>query len=77
VPIPFLDAEGSSGQFGTFIPFNPTDGRFSIFMLGIMPYVSAYILVEILSLCIPLLKKMRSGDFEGRLKLTVSQKVRI
>ncbi len=38
-------------------------------MLGIMPYVSAYILVEIFSLCIPLLKKMRSGDFEGRLKL--------
>jgi len=38
-------------------------------MLGIMPYVSAYILVEIFSLCIPLLKKMRSGNFEGRLKL--------
>lgn len=38
-------------------------------MLGIMPYVSAYILVELLSLCIPLLKKLRSGDYKGRLKL--------
>jgi len=45
------------------------DGHFSIFMLGIMPYVSAYILVEIFSLCIPFLKRLRSGDFEGRLKL--------
>lgn len=69
IPIPFLDAEGSKGQFGISIPNNPTDGHFSILMLGIMPYVSAYILVEIFSLCIPLLKKMRSGDFGGRLKL--------
>lgn len=69
VPIPFLDTESNKGQFGISIPYNPTDGHFSIFMLGIMPYVSAYILVEIFSLCIPFLKKMRSGDYEGRLKL--------
>ena len=57
------------GQFEISIPYSLTDGHFSILILGIMPYVSAYILVEIFSLCIPLLKKMRSGDFEGRLKL--------
>ena len=69
VPIPFLDAELSNGKFGIAIPNNPADRHFSILMLGIMPYVSAYILVEIFSLFTPLLKKMRSGDFEGRLKL--------
>jgi len=69
VPLPFFDAEGSKVQFGVFIPYNPMDGHFSILMLGIMPYVSAYILVEIFSLCIPLLKNLRSGDFEGRIKL--------
>jgi preprotein translocase subunit SecY len=69
VPIPFLNVEGIEGQFGSSITFNPTDEHFSIFILGIMPYVSAYILVEIFSLCIPPLKKMRSGDVKGRLKL--------
>ena len=43
--------------------------RVSIFVLGIMPYVSAYLLVEILSLFIPFLKKLRKGDYKSRRKL--------
>ena len=69
VPIPFLDIEGIKDQFGTSSTYNPMNGHFSIFMLGIMPYVSAYILVELFSLFTPPLKKMRSGDIEGRKKL--------
>ncbi len=42
---------------------------FSIFSLGLMPYVSAYLLVEIFSLFVPPLKKLRGGDFSGRMKL--------
>lgn len=34
-----------------------------------MPYVSAYLLVEICSLFTPFLKKFRNGDYEGRQKL--------
>jgi preprotein translocase subunit SecY len=69
VPIPFLDTERIKGYFGNSISYNPTDGHFSILMLGIMPYVSAYILVEIFSLFTPPLKKLRSGYVESRQKL--------
>jgi len=69
VPLPFLDIERVKVQFGTSISYNIMDGQFSVFILGIMPYVSAYILVEIFSLCIPFLKKLRSKGYEGRLKL--------
>jgi len=69
VPIPFLDTEGIKAQFSASNSYNAMDIHLSIFMLGIMPYVSAYILVEIFSLFIPFLKRLRSGDFKGRLKL--------
>jgi preprotein translocase subunit SecY len=52
VPIPFLDTAGRKAPFGISIPHSLLDGQLSIFMLGIMPYVSAYILVEIFSLFI-------------------------
>lgn len=38
-------------------------------MLGIMPYVSAYVLVELCSLFVPFLKKLRTGSFKDRMKL--------
>ena len=69
LPIPFLDAEGIKQQFDSSNPSFALQGDLSIFMLGIMPYVSAYILVEIFSLFIPFLKRLRSGDLKGRLKL--------
>ena len=48
--------------------------RFSINALGIMPYISAYILVEVFSLVVPTLKRWRGEKQEGRRKLTVAAK---
>jgi len=42
---------------------------FSTFALGIMPYLSAYMLVEILSLFIPPLKTWRGEGYSGRTKI--------
>ena len=42
---------------------------FSTFALGIMPYLSAYMLVEILSLFTPPLKTWRGEGYSGRIKL--------
>ncbi|MFO7606079.1 MAG: hypothetical protein R6W72_07260 [Desulfurivibrionaceae bacterium] len=36
-------------------------GMFSIFSLGIMPFISAYLIVELGSVIIPFLKKYRRG----------------
>lgn len=69
VPIPFLNPVEGEEAFGISLFYSQTNWHFSIFLLGIMPYVSAYILVEILALCIPNLKRLRSGDYVGRLKL--------
>ena len=44
----------------------------SICALGIMPYISAYFFVEMLSLVIPPLKRWRGEKREGRRKLTVT-----
>jgi preprotein translocase subunit SecY len=43
-----------------------TSGMFSIFSLGIMPFVSSYLLIELASVTIPFLKKHRRGDYRGR-----------
>ena len=43
--------------------------RLSIFILGLMPYLSAYAIVEICSLFIPFLKQFRQSGIEGRQKL--------
>ena len=70
IQIPFINTEAAREVFKTFIYFGPGYiGRFSIFSLGLMPYVSAYLLVEICSLFIPFLKKLRIGDYAGRQKL--------
>lgn len=69
VPIPFLNADRVNSQLGIAFAYNTTNVHFSIFMLGIMPYISAYILIELLSLFFPYLKKLRQRNFEGRLKL--------
>lgn len=44
--------------------------RFSIFSLGLIPYVSAYVLVELLALFLQPLKRWRQeGGYEGRARL--------
>ena len=70
ISIPFINYSAIKEYFKVYEYFS--DGfieRISIFALGLMPYVSAYILVEILSLFIPPLKRLRTGDFKGRMKL--------
>jgi len=57
VPLPFINYSELSGSFRVNI---------SIVALGIMPFVSAYMMVEICSLFIPFLKKHRVGDYYGR-----------
>jgi preprotein translocase subunit SecY len=64
ISIPFV-LEGTLHEFFQ----NSSYHRISIFALGLMPYVSAYILVEIVSLFIPPLKRLRIGDVRGRRRL--------
>jgi len=66
VPLPFLNEKALIDLLGIHeFAFS----RVSIFVLGIMPYASAYVLVEIFSLFVPFLKKLRNGDYQGRRKL--------
>lgn len=69
VNIPFLNREVIHLLSSKSVAFSASGGRYSIFMLGIMPFVSAYVIIELLSLCIPYLKKLRQGTFSGRRKL--------
>ena len=64
ISIPFV-YEGTLQEFFKNSSFH----RISIFALGLMPYISAYILVEVLSLFIPPLKQLRKGDMRGRRRL--------
>ncbi len=69
VPIPFLDEEAIMSFYNVHGVNVHDTSWISIFALSLMPYVSAYILVEICSLFIPFLKKLRKGDYNGRQKL--------
>ena len=64
VPLPFVNEAALAEFFKRF-----GGPQISILTLGVMPYVSAYILVEICSLFIPPLKKFRNGDYSGRRRL--------
>jgi preprotein translocase subunit SecY len=64
IPIPFVNENALMHFFG-----GKSFERISVFALGLMPYISAYILVEIGSLFVPFLKKLRRGDYTGRRKL--------
>ena len=68
--VPFLNQDALNEFFGPQNHFgSKTLERISIFCLGLMPYVSAYILVEIFSLFLPGLKKLRNGRYSDRVKL--------
>ncbi len=50
-----------------------TDGkRLSIVSLGIMPYISAYMITEVFSLFVPSMKRWRKEHYEGRRKLRIA-----
>ncbi len=64
----FDQAKGLLGMIGVF-----TGGaleRFSIFSLGIMPYISASIILQLLTVVIPYLEKLSKEGELGRRKIT-------
>lgn len=61
----------SGTLFGLFDMFSGgAFERFSIFMLGIMPYISASIILSLLTIVIPALEKMQKEGESGRRKIT-------
>ena len=77
IPAPGIDLQVIGGffsheQFNRLVRFfgsEPALERFSILALGIMPYISAYIIVETLSLFIPALKSWRAEGYAGRIRI--------
>jgi len=77
IPAPGIDlqvlgsffSDEQLNRFVRFLASEPALERFSILALGIMPYISAYIIVEILSLFVPPLKSWRQGGYAGRIRI--------
>ncbi|MFQ5736811.1 MAG: preprotein translocase subunit SecY [Thermodesulfobacteriota bacterium] len=79
IPTPGIDAEALAGFFkassGTLLDFATmfTGGaleRFSIFSLGIMPYISASIILQLLTAVVPQLEKLSKEGEAGRNTIT-------
>lgn len=79
VPVPGIDgaqvvqffAQQKAGIFGLFNTF--TGGaleRFSIFALGIMPYISASIIFQLLQSAVPALESLKKEGEQGRKKIS-------
>lgn len=77
VPTPGVDVEKLKTLFsqGTvFEIFNLFSGgaleQFSVFALGIMPYISASIILQLLSVSVPALEKLKKDGEQGQKKIT-------
>lgn len=79
IPVPGIDPIQLAKEFantrGTFVDmFNMFSGgalqRMSIFALGIMPYISASIVAQLLSAAVPALEQLRKEGESGRRKIT-------
>ena len=79
VPVPGIDPEMLTKLFneqqgGILGLFNMFSGgalsRFSVFALGIMPYISASIIMQMLSYVLPSLESLRKEGEAGRRKIT-------
>lgn len=73
IPLPYIDLSEYNfpGSLLNLYGFTKYPG-ISICALGIMPFISAYILVEMFSLVIPVMKKWRGQKGEGRRKLFIT-----
>jgi preprotein translocase subunit SecY len=75
IPVPGIDPRAFSSLFGPQTVFEMIFGyalpleRISLCGLGIMPYLSTYVMIEILSLFIQPLKSWRKEGYQGRLKI--------
>ena len=68
-----LQQQASSGLLGLLNLF--TGGAFaqaSIFALGIMPYISASIVIQLLGIAVPYFQKLQREGESGRRKSTIS-----
>jgi preprotein translocase subunit SecY len=79
IPVPGIDpvqlAELFNSQRGGIIDmFNLFSGgalgRFTIFALGIMPYISASIIMQLMSVAVPTLEQLKKEGEAGRRKIT-------
>ena len=76
IVIPGTDAEalGNAAQGGIFDLLNTFLGgsfsRASIFALGIMPYISASIVIQLLTVAVPYFQKLQKEGESGRKRLT-------
>ena len=79
IPIPGVDADALSAFFarakGTMLGlFDMFSGgaleRMSVFALGIMPYISASIILQLLTVVVPALEKLKKEGEAGRKKIT-------
>lgn len=79
IPTPGIDSEALAGFFksasGTLLDFATmfTGGaleRFSVFALGIMPYISASIIIQLLTAVVPQLEKLQKEGEAGKKKIT-------
>ena len=79
IPTPGVDAEALASFFesqkGTLLDFATmfTGGaleNFSIFALGIMPYISASIILQLLQVVVPHLETLKKEGEQGRAKIT-------
>ena len=79
IPVPGIDAQALSELFnrqqgGILGMFNMFSGgalsRFTIFALGIMPYISASIIMQLMSVASPQLEALKKEGEAGRRKIT-------
>jgi preprotein translocase subunit SecY len=78
IPVPGLDPNGLSkifsGNQNIFSLFDHFSGgalsRVTIFALGVMPYISASIIIQLLSSLIPFFEKLKKDGQSGKKKLT-------
>jgi hypothetical protein len=61
---PFLELDALRA-----IGIAPNDGRFGVFALGIIPILSAYLVIELAALCIPGWRRRRHAGADARLPL--------
>jgi hypothetical protein len=66
VPLPGLDREELEHRLGAFAH----DVRLSVFALGLTPFISAFLLVEVAALIVPRWRPLRVAGPEGRGRLT-------
>ncbi len=72
IPLPFLDMASLSswsGKLGSEFLGDNFFENFSITSLGLMPFISSCLIIEISSLFVPFLKRHRNGNYSGRIVL--------